>query len=107
MSKIYWDLEKKALILLPIIINDEYKPYEEDEKFKKVIDIIDIISTTDDNIIQKANFTKISKNTILTPKRNQKEVDYKLLEEVLPTGLQLSYNKFKMDMSFYFCLYID
>ena len=55
------------MILLPIIIDDEYKPYEEDEKFKKVIDILDIISTTDDNVIQKANFIKISNKTKLTP----------------------------------------
>jgi len=67
--------EKKALILLPIIIDDEYKPYEEDEKFKKVIDIIDILSTTDVNVVQKSNFIKISKKTKLTPKRNYYNID--------------------------------
>ena len=48
---------------------------KEDEKFKKVIDIIDIISTTDDNVVQKANFIKISKKTKLTPNRNYYNID--------------------------------
>lgn len=78
--------EKKALILLPIIIDDEYKPYEEDEKFNKVIDILDIISTTDDNVIQKANFIKISNKTKLTPTRN-----YYNLDEIFSTSVKTKF----------------
>lgn len=78
--------EKKALILLPIIVDDEYKPYEEDEKFKKVIDIIDIISTTDDNVVQKADFIKISKKTKLTPNRNYYDID-----EIFSTSLKTKF----------------
>ena len=67
--------EKTAVILIPIIIDDEYKPYEEDEKFKKVLEIIDIISTTDDNVVEKSNFVKISKKTKLTSDTNYYNID--------------------------------
>lgn len=77
--------EKKALILLPIIIDDEYKPYEEDEKFKKVLDVIEIISTTDENVNQKANFVKITKKTPLNPQC------YYDIDEIFSTALKLKF----------------
>ena len=44
------------------------------KNLKKVIEHIDIISTTDDNVVQKVNFIKISK-TKLTPNRNYYNID--------------------------------
>ena len=92
---------KKALILLPISNIDIKKDLSSD-KFKKILNVIDIISNTDENIIQKVNIVKIKNDKNDKNIINQYyEIDYiyneniklMLIHKNLINGC--SYNKLK------------
>jgi len=83
------NLDKKALILLPIIVDDDYKPTQkgkEKDKFKKVIDIIDIISNSDENVHQKASFIKVVKKPPPKSKTNYYNID-----EIFNTSIKIKF----------------
>ena len=49
-------LDKKALILIPIGISDDWEQHEKDCKFKKVFTVLESMSMSDENVNQKLKF---------------------------------------------------
>ena len=92
--------DKKALILLPISNIDIKKDLSTD-KFKKILNVIDIISNTDKNIDQKVNIVNINQAIPKDIVNQYYEIDYifnesiklMLIHKNLINGC--SYNKLK------------
>ena len=47
---------KKAIILIPISISDEWEEHQNDNKFKKVFSVLESMSLSDENVYQKLKF---------------------------------------------------